>query len=136
MKYTGFLKEYDSSLTDITLNDIKGNISINSQTLESILHYLESGILVFAWMHLPKDVETQEIIKEGHGIVTDGEWVWATYFPYYLRRYSNYVIDPEFLQYLEGKGYQYTTENSLVDTGLIESEFIQKLTSKAKENNL
>jgi hypothetical protein len=101
MKYIGFFKEYDFKITIDSVEDLKQfNIeNIDDIRLrENLINYLESGQMVFGWMNYVEDFWTKNPAVP-HGYLTDGNWVWPTYYPYYLRKFPNYPINDEFVKH-------------------------------------
>lgn len=105
MEYTGFIKEYDGILSNKNLSDFFNGDSLDQKIVEKIINYLSHGINVISWMHIIHDLQSNEIISEGHGVETDGSWFWPSYLPYYLKKYPNFVIENKFLNYLLNKNF-------------------------------
>ncbi|WP_128330788.1 hypothetical protein [Apibacter sp. HY039] len=105
MKTIGFLKIHDESYKGS--KDLKTMISTPRAyyNLDKIIEYLESGHYFADPLVFLDDDEGLPLPDIGYQ--TDGEWIWPNYFPYYLKKYPNYEIDKEFLNYLNKKNFIY-----------------------------
>jgi len=119
MKLVGFIKEHNSIVEAQEFSFIKGNNSRNQGIAEKIIDYLNSGVLVLAWMGYFMDLEDSSLISPD-SYYTDGVYVWPAYFPYYLKKYPNYLIDDEFLSHISKNNY-------LVDQTKIKEDLKTKL---------
>lgn len=78
-----------------------------------------------------KNIENEEELVTTMGYFTDGEWVWPSYFSYYLKKYPNFPIDQDFINYLSDKNFEFKVSNELPN--LLEQhelDFLQKLDGK------
>ncbi|NML38410.1 hypothetical protein HHL17_14475 [Chitinophaga sp. G-6-1-13] len=126
MKLVGFIKEIDFFPWAKPLEEYMMDIN-PSELIDQITVYLEKGKLVIGWMGYYIDLETKEHIAP-HAYYTDGIWVWPSYYPYYIRKYSRFAIDKEFLKYLQDRKF----EESVMDFNELElqKEFIEKIKSR------
>ena len=109
MKTVGFLTLYDKTYKGS--EDLKTMISAPRaySNLDKIINYLESGHYFADPLVFLDDDEGLPLPDIGYQ--TDGEWIWPNYFPYYLKKYPNYEIDKEFIEYLNEKSFLYTEPN-------------------------
>lgn len=126
MKYIGFIKEHDNILEAISFNDIIKEKTTSSEEVSLVFNYLNNGTLVFGWMGYFRDLNCKKDIAP-HSYYTDGNWVWPSYFQYYLSKYSNYRIDEEFITYLLQKQFKTYTDIDKVHLNAIEHQLSLKL---------
>jgi hypothetical protein len=128
MEYIGFIKEHDNIKEAISFNEIINGIDYHHEnSILDIIEYLNGGSLIFGWMGYTSDLETQTLIAP-HSYYTDGLWVWPLYFPYYLKKYPNFIINKDFLNFISTK--QELNSISAVSSQklqVIEKEFAIKL---------
>lgn len=105
VKFVGFLDEYDEGKGFPSIKDAFEKGLDNSYFASKVLKHLEYGKIVFACMHYIQDWETDKLLVP-HGYFTDGQWVWPSYFPYYLQNHKDYKIDAEFLEYLKQRDFK------------------------------
>lgn len=127
MQYTGFIKEYDKILAEKNIDYFFGKKDIDKDLLEMVLNYLSHGVNIVSWMHIIYDLRSNEIIGEGHGIETDGFWFWPSYLPYYLKKYPNFIIEDNFLNYLINKNFAIDWSESKIDIDKMENELFPRL---------
>ena len=125
MKLVGFIKEHNSIVEAQEYSFIKGNNSRNQGIDEKIIDYLNSGVLVLAWMGYFMDLEDSSLISPD-SYYTDGVYVWPAYFPYYLKKHPNYLIDDEFLSNISKNNY-------LIDQTKIKEDLKTKLEAGLSE---
>lgn len=104
MKLVGFITEHDKALSSTMFKEIYGGCNNDPVLINKILEFLSEGTLIMAWMGYFKDLETNEY-AEPHAYYSDGTWLWPSYFPYYIRKHSNYNLDVDFVAYLIGKNF-------------------------------
>lgn len=100
MKTIGFIKQYDEHKEAKELQEylIDNYENVNKDV---IISYLEKGVPAIDWMTWLFDEDGVEEISIGpHGCTTDGIWVWPSYLEYYLKKYSNFKLDQEFVDYV------------------------------------
>jgi hypothetical protein len=98
MKYIGFIKEYDNISEATSFTDILGENTNDLRIINNILNHLDNSTVIFGLMHYVDDLETKEHAVP-HYYCSDGEWIWPSYFPYYVRKYMNYNLDNNFVHY-------------------------------------
>ena len=108
MKTIGFLTLHDHCEEAQDLNDLIKSTRVYTY-LDKIIEYLKLGHDFADTQLLLDDDEGKPMF--GLGYQTDGEWIWPNYFPYYLKKYPNYEIDKEFIEYLNEKSFLYTEPN-------------------------
>ena len=104
LKFLGFIKEYNPIEGAISFDESLGNDTLEQITLFQVIEYLNKSVVILAWMGYFIDIQTKELIAPDC-YYSDGIWVWPSYLPYYLKKYPNFKIDPNFLAYLTSKGY-------------------------------
>jgi hypothetical protein len=125
MKYIGFIKEHDKISESVSYNEILASRDNDKDIIKKIIDYLDNGEIIFGWMGYYNDLDNNTPI-EPHSYHTDGIWVWPSYFSYYLKKYLNYNLSEEFLNYLIDKSFSY--KNGIpFDKSKIEQELIDKL---------
>jgi hypothetical protein len=125
MRYIGFLKEYGNIKESQTFSEaVEKGIVNDSLVIEKIVNYLDKGTVFFGWMHYFEDLQTKKPVAP-HMYYTDGEWIWPSYFSYYLKKYPNYFISTEFIEYLTQIDFK--IPNKVIDKNKIEKEFVTKL---------
>jgi hypothetical protein len=125
MKLVGFIKEHDETLSSILFKEVLGINNNDPELINKILEYLSKGTLIMAWMGYFNDLETNEHVSP-HGYYSDGTWLWPTYFPYYLRKYSHYNLDMNFVKYLIDKNF--LIEDVIpINKAKLEEELIKKM---------
>lgn len=131
MKYVGFIKEHDENINDaIHFNEIINSPAPPNGNIKKIVKYLKKGIMLIEAPGSFYSVENKKPIVD---IVyyTDGEWIWPAYFSYYLKKYPNFPIDNDFINYLSGKNFKLKASSDL--TNLLEqyeTDFLNVLTGK------
>ncbi len=70
---------------------------------ERIIKYLDNGIFLTGVMTYVSDDEGKQIGPLTY--FTDGKFIWPVYYPYYLKKYSNFIIAPELMAYAQLNNY-------------------------------
>lgn len=104
MKLIGFIKEHNNIIEAQGYASVRVGNASNQDSVEIIIDYLNRGILLLAWMGYFMDLEDNSLISPD-SYYTDGVYVWPAYFPYYLKKYPNYLIDDEFLSHISKNNY-------------------------------
>lgn len=126
MKYIGFIKEHNPIEEAISIQDIKNNTYMNDRDIVSnVVEYLSNGVLLLAWMGYFMDLEDNKPIAPD-SYYTDGVWVWPSYFPYYLHKYPNYLLNEDFVEYLRSKKFNFNV-NAAFDKRFMEQQLSLKL---------
>lgn len=123
MKLVGFIKELDNYDWASPLCNELGEESNAEELVNNIISYLEKGKLILGWMGYFVDLRTQDPIAP-HAFLTDGVWVWPSYYLYYLKMYPQYRLDNSFINYLREKNFvigEILNEDAILD------EFIEQL---------
>lgn len=120
MKLVGFLKEYNDMSHALDLDFVINFQSSNDS--KKILEYLDNGDYLLGWVGSFQDVNTLEYFAPD-GYLTDGTWIWPTYFPYYLKKYPNMYIDNDFISYLKDKDYIFKLDYTSMNKENLEREF-------------
>lgn len=104
MKTVGFLTLHDGTYKgSLNLKDLINNNLDNNSKLEKIINYLESGYEFTGVPLMLHDDQNEAMF--GLAYLTDGEWIWPNYFPYYLKKYPNMSIDNEFINFIEQNNF-------------------------------
>jgi hypothetical protein len=132
MKYIGFVKEHDKNIANaIHFSQMINSTSLPNNLIEKVIEYLDKGILLFGAMGWFEDIENEGETITTMGYYTDGEWVWPSYFSYYLKKYPNFQIDEDFINYLSNKNFEFKVSDDLEDLlEEYEEDFAQKLDGK------
>jgi len=130
MKLIGFIKEHNNLEEAHEFKDILKKESTNLTNLDSIITYLNDGVLLLGWMGYFMDLEDNDLISPD-SYYTDGFYIWPAYFPYYLAKYSKYSIDEDFIFHLSNNKYR-------MDKQKLQNDQMIKLENKLskKLNNL
>ena len=125
MKYIGFLKNHNDVEGATFINQTLGDVNNNIETVNKIINYLNKGVLILGWMGYIVDSENNDLIAPD-AYYSDGFWVWPSYFPYYIKKHKNYILDKSFLAYLNKRNFEY--DNSFVfDVSKIEFDLSKRL---------
>nr|WP_298994371.1 hypothetical protein [uncultured Allomuricauda sp.] len=111
MKLIGFIREHNNVVEAQKYSSVIAGGSSNENAIQIIIDYLNSGILLLAWMGYFMDLEDNSPICPD-SYYTDGVYVWPAYFPYYLKKHPNYLIDEDFLSHIS-KNYYLIDETKL-----------------------
>lgn len=94
MKFVGILKEHEAGKVKIgvSIDTVAPVVDMKDEEIDDIVRYLESGTIVFAFLHYVND-------KQGIPICplifyTDGSWLWPSYITHYLKE-GYYSLLPE-----------------------------------------
>jgi len=126
MKVVGFIKELDNFAWSSPLQNQITEMANSADLIERLISYVEKGRLVMGWMGYFIDLETNEHIAP-HAYLSDGTWIWPSYYAYYLRKYRNLKLDEEFIRYLEARN------SNAPEEVFDEMELQRKLIEKMKE---
>lgn len=101
MKYFGFIREHNFIKEAVPFKVLRdSNIDFDDpETFDKVIEYLYNGQLVIAFMGRFQDIETKEY-ADFDSYLTDGEWVWPSYYPYYIKNHKTLFIEPEFYQHI------------------------------------
>lgn len=85
MKFTGFRQAVDDGvLSDLVYKDLgEAEIQLDAIEIQSVVSYLENGTPAFGFTLTLMDGDK---IIGGYEFRTDGEWVWPSYFEYFLQK--------------------------------------------------
>lgn len=108
MKYVGFIKEQNNIPEASCFNEVIG-ASINTD-IDKVIKYLEKGMYCCGCLGVFNDLNNNDFICN-HYYLTDGLYIWPSYFIYYLKKYPNYIIDNHFLNYLKTKKFVFKKIN-------------------------
>lgn len=99
MKFIGFIKEQDRNIgTSKPLEEMFVSNDNDIFLVDKVIDYLNSGVFVTGVMSFIYDDEQQPIGNLDY--FTDGEFIWPIYYPYYLKKYKNFFLDPIFVAHL------------------------------------
>lgn len=98
MKYIGFIKEHDNIEESVSFEEMTGEFGYDKEILKKVTEYLESGVMLIAWMHYELDFMTKKPICPAI-YYSDGVWIWPNYYSHYLNNYS-ITINKEFVNFL------------------------------------
>lgn len=98
MKYIGFIKEEDKNIpTAKNLKEMFLEKDNDTILIKDVVDYLKKGIFLSGIMSFIYDDEGKPIGNLDY--FTDGQFVWPAYYPYYLQKYKNFLIDQDLLQH-------------------------------------
>ncbi len=115
MNLIGFIKEHNNVSNAQRIDMFKKGEFIDPVIHQEIIHYLESGTLLFAWMGYVMDLENGDLIAPD-SYYTDGKYVWPAYFGYYLKKYRNSKVSSEFIKHILDKR---DIDNKKIDQNLL-----------------
>lgn len=79
----------------------------DTTTIEKVVNYLVHGKIFLELFSLDEDITTREFVTIGRAcFLTDGTWVWPSYYSYYLKKHSNMYINESFLEYLNNRNFE------------------------------
>lgn len=117
MKAIGFFKNHNPDI--LCAGDIVFNPQVNSRdTLDGVIAYLQKGTIITAFTLSLFDTDGEFIGP--YMIFSDGEWIWPSYYSFYLRKFNSLFIPPEFVFYTRSK----RQPNELAKGQLIYLEYI------------
>jgi len=102
MNIIGFLKNHDLETRcsqDIILS--AKNINPDNE-LDLVISYLKKWSILIACTLWLTDIDGEDIGE--YIIYTDGEWIWPSYYSFYLRKYNSIKIPDEFINYIKRGG--------------------------------
>jgi len=104
MKFIGFLKEEDKNIRDGKhLDEMFTDLPIDERLRKNIIEYLSSGLFLTGVMSYIYDNEGNPIGNLDY--FTDGEFIWPVYYPYYLKKYDNFLIAPKLLSHAQSNNF-------------------------------
>lgn len=128
MKLVGFIYEYNPIPSAVPIKSISKNNGNSAIDLDKIVQYLNAGELVFGWMGYFQDFETKAWIAPD-SYVTDGDWVWPSYLPYYLQKGFDSLLDIHFLDHIQQKNFKIDLGPELTNAAkVLEKELSDLLT--------
>lgn len=99
MKFLGIIRNHEAGLIKVgkSLKELQNETldSFVKAHQESILKYLNSGNLVFAFLHYVYNEENEPIAPLS--FYSDGKWVWPSYLAYYIARGYYSLLPDEFI---------------------------------------
>lgn len=105
MKLVGFIKEHNDITEAVSFESIITTEKCDNEIALRVINYLDKGILLLGWMGYFFDLKDNSLIAPD-SYYTDGIFIWPSYFPYYLKKYGNYNIDKDFLEYLANINFE------------------------------
>lgn len=105
MEYLGFIKEFDKNIrSGKNFSEMFSTENYSNTLRERIVSYLESGNFFGGAMSYIYDFDRQAIGNLNY--YTDGTYIWPSYYIFYLKKFNNFVIDEQFITYLEDNNYE------------------------------
>lgn len=126
MKKLGFIKEYDNFDFAKSIEQVLNEgIDIDIETQIKVIEYLKNGHIVIAWMEYFVNLEDNMPIAPLM-YLTDGEWIWPSYFTYILEKYNHKRVNAHFLSHIVNRNYKIKDieKNELLK---IETDFSQQI---------
>lgn len=68
---------------------------------EQLISYLKQGVRTLKFLASDDDADGTPIGQRMY--LTDGEWIWPSYYVYYLEKYSNIAVPKIFLDHVHSK---------------------------------
>lgn len=102
MKFVGIISDYETGLVKIgrplkELQDERLTAVIKANALwERVLNYLNSGRLVFAFLHYVYNEQNEPIAPLS--FYSDGKWVWPSYLSYYITHGYYSLLPDDFIK--------------------------------------
>ena len=113
MKHIGFIKEHDQGITNaIPFGKVINSSNPPNDNIKKVISYLNKGIFLAGATGSFYNIHTKEPIIDIE-YFTDGEWIWPAYFSYYLKKYPNFPIDQDFINYLSDKNFIFHVSDDL-----------------------
>jgi len=106
MKFVGFIKQEDKNIStakDITEMFVDSSTDILQKF--AIIEYLKKGVFVTGVMSTICDLIDGEFIGT-LDYYTDGEFIWPSYYPFYLNKYKTFKIDDELFNHAQKNKFQ------------------------------
>ncbi|KAA2243452.1 hypothetical protein F0L74_13230 [Chitinophaga agrisoli] len=126
MRFVGFIKELDNYPWATPFDNQLAENNAAVELINNIVSYLEKGKLVLGWMGHFVDLQTKEHIAP-HAYLSDGIWIWPSYYQYYLKECPNYKLDKDFVNYIREKDF---TVELIFNEQALREEFIGKIEAK------
>lgn len=126
MDLIGFITEHNNISESVKYTNNLGEIPNDTSIVSRLINYLNKGTLVFSWMGYFTDIENDNLICPD-SYYTDGHYIWPGYFPYYLKKHENFIIDKGFITFLTENNFNYLSKLTDKDTSRIEMYLEQKL---------
>lgn len=104
MKFIGFLKQHSPEvLCAKQLDEMLSEGEVDKEIFHIVIDYLDQGAMVFKFLLGLSDNDGEYI--GSYIIYSDGEWVWPSYFKFYIEKYK---ISPssDFIDYVKGRARQ------------------------------
>lgn len=136
IKYIGFLNDTPFSLNKEQY--FNQEFIGTSADFDLLVEYLKNGECIMNLLLTYTDVFDGEYIGP-YSIYTDGEFVWPSYFVFYLEKYKNIYIDDLFLKKIkDGKLINLIDERKivkrlLIDFGASTEDELEKLEKAYKD---
>jgi hypothetical protein len=112
MKYVGFFQEISTSSRHPKFETLNGEKSpgpgwcrLEPDVCECFVQYLEEGSVISAFMGFFPDV-TGESYSSVMSYYTDGEYIWPSYFPFYLKKYESMWVDRDFFDHVQKRAFK------------------------------
>ncbi len=126
MNTIGFTKERDKNLINNSYMDdlwSKNKVIISNDDKTKVIEYLKNSNKIFSRTLAMFDDETY---IGPYTIVSDGEWIWPSHFPYFLAKTDS--LDEEFYFYLKSKKFNppfFTSEMRKNATVFLEMKLLE-----------
>ena len=128
MKYIGFIKEEDKNIGSAKyFNEMFLTKDFTSTINNSIVAYLKNGHFLAGTMSFIFDNEGKAIGPLEY--FTDGQFVWPVYYPYYLQKYKNFLIDEDLLHHCHSNNFE-IEQLSEERLKKIDSDFLEEWSKK------
>ncbi|MBS1506506.1 MAG: hypothetical protein JSS79_07670 [Bacteroidetes bacterium] len=103
MKKIGFLTE-KMEVVIVTKNIDTTTTTHSPELITKICEYLSAGKEVISYMHISIDENSNAIGP--YCIMTDGVWIWPSYFSYFLKRYPDLKVESEFIDFIKNNNFK------------------------------
>jgi hypothetical protein len=98
----GILKDFDSGITCAkALTELTAAPMAENAYNASFISYLKQGVPVIKLLTSDDDADGTPIGQRKY--LTDGEWIWPSYYVYYLEKYPNIIVPKIFLDHVNAK---------------------------------
>lgn len=102
MNVIGILKEFDPEIKCAKALEELTYAPTDERTYnEQFISYLKQGVRLFKLLTSDDDADGTPIGQRMY--LTDGEWIWPSYYVYYLQKYPNIIIPTVFLDHVNVK---------------------------------
>src|ERR1700709_465314 len=130
INYIGFIKKYDinintaKNLSEMLLEE-KADVKIKN----AIINYLSTGIFLCGALSYIYDDDGNPIGNLDY--YTDGNFIWPAYYLYYLKKYENFEINKNLIEYAAKNNFLINelSKNELID---LENQFLREWTKKSR----